>query len=192
MPCMYEPCAMMQRARRGMLWDARRRARGEPALVPHPRAHRALAPTPPTARGAPPHRHPPSRAASHGGPCSDTASAAAPLGPRGQRARSEPARKMMGLSDNAKVGILLIALGFLFLSLGVLLFFDAGLMAIGASCLLSHLPPRRSPGLPSARSAVSPSSRMSAAAVGARAPRTQPRAATSARARVDGARRGLG
>lgn len=38
---------------------------------------------------------------------------------------------MMGLSDNAKVGILLIALGFLFLSLGVLLFFDAGLMAIG-------------------------------------------------------------
>lgn len=40
---------------------------------------------------------------------------------------------MMGLSDNAKIGILLIALGFLFLSLGVLLFFDAGLMAIGAS-----------------------------------------------------------
>jgi hypothetical protein len=39
---------------------------------------------------------------------------------------------MMGLSDNAKIGILLIALGFLFLSLGVLLFFDAGLMAIGA------------------------------------------------------------
>ena len=37
----------------------------------------------------------------------------------------------MGLSDNAKIGILLISLGFLFLSLGVMLFFDAGLMAIG-------------------------------------------------------------
>lgn len=38
---------------------------------------------------------------------------------------------MMGLSDNTKIGILLISLGFLFLFLGVMLFFDAGLMAIG-------------------------------------------------------------
>jgi hypothetical protein len=36
------------------------------------------------------------------------------------------------MSDNAKIGTLLVSLGFLFLFLGVLLFFDAGLMAIGA------------------------------------------------------------
>jgi hypothetical protein len=39
---------------------------------------------------------------------------------------------MLGLSDNAKLGILLVSLGMLFLFLGVLLFFDAGLLAIGA------------------------------------------------------------
>jgi hypothetical protein len=39
--------------------------------------------------------------------------------------------KMLQVSDNAKIGILLVSLGLLFLSFGVLLFFDAGLMAIG-------------------------------------------------------------
>ena len=38
---------------------------------------------------------------------------------------------MMQITDNQKIGILLISLGLLFLLLGVLLFFDAGLMAIG-------------------------------------------------------------
>ena len=53
---------------------------------------------------------------------------------------------MLGLSDNAKVGTLLVSLGFLFLFLGVLLVFDAGLMAIGA-CRASPLglPLRREP-----------------------------------------------
>ena len=46
---------------------------------------------------------------------------------------------MMGLSDNAKIGTLLVSLGFLFLFLGVLLFFDAGLMAIGACRLLATM-----------------------------------------------------
>ena len=38
---------------------------------------------------------------------------------------------MGGLSDNMKIGILLVSLGLLFLTLGVMLFFDSGLMAIG-------------------------------------------------------------
>ena len=38
---------------------------------------------------------------------------------------------MLNITDNQKVGILLVSLGLLFLVLGVLFFFDAGLMAIG-------------------------------------------------------------
>lgn len=45
-----------------------------------------------------------------------------------------------GLSDNTKVGIVLVGLGFLFLFLGVLLFFDAGLLTIGNALLLAGVP----------------------------------------------------
>lgn len=55
---------------------------------------------------------------------------------------SAPADKMMGLSDNTKIGVLMISLGFLFLFLGVLLFFDAGLMAIGEASTWGARVPR--------------------------------------------------
>ena len=47
---------------------------------------------------------------------------------------------VLGLSDNTKVGIALVGLGFLFLFLGVLLFFDAGLLTIGNALLLAGVP----------------------------------------------------
>ena len=47
---------------------------------------------------------------------------------------------MLNLSDNAKVGILLVGLGVAFLFLGVLLFFDAGLLTIGNALLLTGFP----------------------------------------------------
>ena len=40
--------------------------------------------------------------------------------------------QLLNLSDNVKIGILLVTLGGCFLALGVLLFFDAGLLTIGA------------------------------------------------------------
>lgn len=47
---------------------------------------------------------------------------------------------MLNLSDNTKVGILLVGLGVAFLCLGVLLFFDAGLLTIGNALLLAGFP----------------------------------------------------
>lgn len=51
-----------------------------------------------------------------------------------------PVSKMQmlpSMSDNMKIGILMVALGFLFLFLGMLLFFDAGLLTIGNALLLA-------------------------------------------------------
>jgi hypothetical protein len=47
---------------------------------------------------------------------------------------------MINVSDNAKIGILLVSLGFLFMTLGVVLFLDAGLMTIGNLLLLVGFP----------------------------------------------------
>lgn len=47
---------------------------------------------------------------------------------------------MFSMSDNTKIGTLLVALGFLFIFLGVLLFFDSGLLAIGNVLLLCGFP----------------------------------------------------
>jgi len=44
------------------------------------------------------------------------------------------------MSDNMKIGVLLVSLGFLFLFLGIVLFFDAGLLAIGNILFLSGFP----------------------------------------------------
>jgi Got1/Sft2-like family len=44
------------------------------------------------------------------------------------------------LSDNMKIGVLLVSLGFLFLGIGVVLFLDAGLMAVGNLLLLCGFP----------------------------------------------------
>jgi hypothetical protein len=44
------------------------------------------------------------------------------------------------LNDNHKIGILMVGLGFLFLFLGVLLFFDSGLLAIGNILFLVGIP----------------------------------------------------
>ena len=44
---------------------------------------------------------------------------------------------MLSLSDNQKIGVILVTLGCLFLCLGILLFFDAGLLAIGALSALA-------------------------------------------------------
>lgn len=44
------------------------------------------------------------------------------------------------LSDNTKVGVILVSLGFFFLFLGVVLFFDSGLLAIGNVLLLVGIP----------------------------------------------------
>jgi hypothetical protein len=43
-------------------------------------------------------------------------------------------------SDNTKIGIALVSLGFLFLFLGVLFFFDAGLLSVGNVLLLTGFP----------------------------------------------------
>lgn len=56
-------------------------------------------------------------------------------------------------SDNAKIGIFLVSIGFLFLFLGVVLFFDAGLLSIGedvndertVSLCRPHVPSSRLP-----------------------------------------------
>lgn len=48
--------------------------------------------------------------------------------------------KMLSLTDNRKIGILLAALGLLFLLLGVLLLFDTGLLAIGNVLFISSIP----------------------------------------------------
>lgn len=47
---------------------------------------------------------------------------------------------MFGLSDNSKIGILCCSLGALFILLGVLFFFDAGLLAIGNVLFLVGIP----------------------------------------------------
>jgi hypothetical protein len=48
---------------------------------------------------------------------------------------------MQGLiSENVKIGTVMVSLGFLFLALGVMLFFDSGLLAIGNILLLAGLP----------------------------------------------------
>lgn len=44
------------------------------------------------------------------------------------------------LSDNTKIGILMMGLGFLFLFLGVMLFFDSALLAIGNILVLVSFP----------------------------------------------------
>lgn len=43
----------------------------------------------------------------------------------------------MAIDDNQKIGIGLICLGLLFIALGVMLFFDTSLIAIGKLCLLT-------------------------------------------------------
>ena len=69
--------------------------------------------------------------------------------------------QLLNLSDNVKIGILLVTLGGCFLALGVLLFFDAGLRTIGeaqraaratrhAPCRVAR-PPRRHRSCPSPR-----------------------------------------
>ena len=47
---------------------------------------------------------------------------------------------MVFMSENTKVGIFLCALGLFFLLLGVLFFFDAGLLAIGNVLFLAGIP----------------------------------------------------
>jgi hypothetical protein len=44
------------------------------------------------------------------------------------------------MSDNMKIGVLLTGLGFLFLFLGMILFFDSGLLAIGNILFLAGFP----------------------------------------------------
>jgi hypothetical protein len=43
-------------------------------------------------------------------------------------------------TDNIKIGIILVSLGLFFLALGIILFFDGGLLTIGNICLLSGFP----------------------------------------------------
>ena len=47
---------------------------------------------------------------------------------------------LLSLSDNVKIGVLLLSLGGCFLALGVLCFFDAGLLTIGNALLLAGFP----------------------------------------------------
>jgi len=47
--------------------------------------------------------------------------------------------QLLPLNDTTKTGVVLSALGFLFMFLGVLLFFDRGLLAIGNVLLLSGI-----------------------------------------------------
>jgi hypothetical protein len=44
------------------------------------------------------------------------------------------------ISDNTRIGILMVSLGFLFLFLGILLFFDSGFLAIGNILFLGGIP----------------------------------------------------
>ncbi len=52
----------------------------------------------------------------------------------------QAAAGFFNFSDNQKVGMLMVALGLLFLALGVVLFFDAGLLTIGNALLLTGFP----------------------------------------------------
>jgi len=47
---------------------------------------------------------------------------------------------MMMMGDNTRIGVLMVGLGLLFLFLGILLFFDSGLLAIGNILFLSGIP----------------------------------------------------
>lgn len=44
------------------------------------------------------------------------------------------------ISDNTKIGVLMVGLGVLFLFLGIILFFDSGLLAIGNILFLAGIP----------------------------------------------------